>query len=64
MALDPADSGGIENLAAAESRCSLAWGTRPLAAIMLGAGVTASVYLADGPLWGPVVAAAVGAGTD
>ena len=31
-------------------------------AIMLGA-CAASVYLADGPLWGPVVAAAVGAGT-
>ena len=28
-------------------------------AIMLGA-CAASVYLADGPLWGPVVAAAVG----
>ena len=31
-------------------------------AIMLGA-CAASVYLADGPRWGPVVAAAVGAGT-
>ena len=58
--LDPADSGSPGR--GGECRCP-SLGYKALRSRSCWDACAASVYLADGPLWGPVVAAAVGAGT-